>query len=68
MIILHNIIKHNKLGKSTIDITRGLKENYSPKGGVFMPRKQAIFKVIFKAWAQKGQNEALIAKFTEIAK
>ena len=35
--------------------------------GVFMTRKQAIFKVILKIRAQKGQNEALIAKLTEIA-
>ena len=32
-----------------------------------MTRKQAIFKVILKIRAQKGQNEALIAKLTEIA-
>lgn len=32
-----------------------------------MTRKQAIFKVILKIQAQKGQNEALIAKLTEIA-
>ena len=32
-----------------------------------MTRKQAIFKVILKIRAQKGQNEALIAKLMEIA-
>ncbi len=35
--------------------------------GVFMTRKQAIFNVILKIRAQKGQNEALIAKLMEIA-
>lgn len=35
--------------------------------GVFMTRKQAIFKVILKIRAQKGQNGALIAKLTEVA-
>ena len=35
--------------------------------GVFMTRKQAIFKTILKIQAQKGQNEALVAKLMEIA-
>lgn len=35
--------------------------------GVFMTRKQAIFKAILKIRAQKGQNEDLVAKLTEIA-
>lgn len=35
--------------------------------GVFMTRKQAIFKAILKIRAQKEQNEDLVAKLTEIA-
>lgn len=63
---LFNSANHTLRSLSTYPFPKTLGRRNTRKG-VFMTRKQAIFKVILKIRAQKGQNEALIAKLTEIA-